>query len=133
MALLSGVCIGWLLGYSSAHDPRFQKLIATSKGIPTGKEYISYITRTHARYLANRAHTDLDILMRLESGVISESEAILTQSLGGFYHQWTVRQEKRPVPPEIQEALLRIKQAAVKYESVQAVLRYKPKDKQNAV
>ena len=86
IGLLSGVCIGWLLGYSSATDPRFHKLIATSKGIPTGKEYVSYITRTHARYLASRAHTDLDILMRLESGVVSEAETLLTTTLGMFYY-----------------------------------------------
>lgn len=130
--LFLGIFFGWLLRYVSTHDSISRQIITGNNETKKFAQFAAEMQETDALRQASEARTDLELLARLDQGGISDCEALLVLKLGLFYHKWNSKPEGKSMPKHIQEALSTIREAAKHFESVQAVLTYKPGDEEPA-
>ena len=120
-----GVFLGWLLRVASMED-RIGRLDLT--GEARASKFISEMLQTDALLQSSDAHTDLDLLLRLEAGLVSEAKTLLLQKLGLFYHRWTSKPCGNVESEDIQRALFRIRETAKDCKLIEEVLTYRPKN-----
>lgn len=128
ITLFIGIAIGWAICYALTIARVGRETIWIDKQVLDFKKFALESKQTDALLAAVDANIDLDLLARLDSDQVSDAKKLLIHKLWLFYQNWTTRPAGERLPESIQKSISAIRQAAESYESVQAVLTYRPDD-----
>jgi hypothetical protein len=113
---------GWFIRYYTVEDRLARDILELDDESQKFEDFAKQMGETGELVEASQADCDLDLLMRLDAGEISNAKTLLGHRLGLFYHRWTSRAEQSRVSDCIEEQLERIRQSAEHVESVKGVV-----------